>query len=90
MIRMRNPWGNEAEWNGPWSDSSPEWRYIPEEQKAEIGLTFDRDGEFWMSFQDFLNHFDRVEVGLLRFLGEIFHDSFAMILFRFAICHRTH
>ncbi|XP_068144740.1 calpain-A [Drosophila tropicalis] len=62
MIRMRNPWGNEAEWNGPWSDSSPEWRYIPEEQKQEIGLTFDRDGEFWMSFQDFLNHFQRVEI----------------------------
>ncbi|KAM8712565.1 hypothetical protein ACLKA7_012977 [Drosophila subpalustris] len=62
MIRMRNPWGNEAEWNGPWSDSSPEWRYIPEEQKQEIGLTFDRDGEFWMSFQDFLTHFDRVEI----------------------------
>ncbi|XP_030387750.1 calpain-A isoform X3 [Scaptodrosophila lebanonensis] len=62
MIRLRNPWGNEAEWNGPWSDSSPEWRYIPEDQKAEIGLTFDRDGEFWMSFQDFLNHFERVEI----------------------------
>ncbi|BFG05415.1 calpain-A [Drosophila madeirensis] len=62
MIRMRNPWGNEAEWNGPWSDSSAEWRYIPEDQKQEIGLTFDRDGEFWMSFQDFLQHFDRVEI----------------------------
>ncbi|XP_055919708.1 calpain-B isoform X4 [Eupeodes corollae] len=62
MIRMRNPWGNEAEWNGPWSDSSPEWRYIPEDQKIEIGLTFDKDGEFWMSFQDFLNNFDRVEI----------------------------
>lgn len=62
MIRLRNPWGNEAEWNGPWSDSSPEWRYIPDDQKHEIGLNFDRDGEFWMSFQDFLNHFDRVEI----------------------------
>lgn len=20
MVRLRNPWGNEAEWNGPWSD----------------------------------------------------------------------
>ncbi|KAG0456570.1 hypothetical protein HPP92_024358 [Vanilla planifolia] len=20
-----NPWANEVEWNGPWSDSSPEW-----------------------------------------------------------------
>ncbi|XP_046809455.1 calpain-A isoform X2 [Lucilia cuprina] len=62
MIRLRNPWGNEAEWNGPWSDSSPEWRYIPDDQKHEIGLNFDRDGEFWMSFQDFLNHFERVEI----------------------------
>ncbi|SPP76982.1 calpain-B [Drosophila guanche] len=62
MIRMRNPWGNDAEWSGPWSDSSPEWRFIPEHTKDEIGLNFDRDGEFWMSFQDFLNHFDRVEI----------------------------
>ncbi|XP_065356886.1 calpain-A-like [Calliphora vicina] len=62
MIRLRNPWGNEAEWNGPWSDSSPEWRDIPDEQKHEIGLNFDRDGEFWMSFQDFFNHFDSVEI----------------------------
>lgn len=21
LIRLRNPWGNEAEWNGAWSDS---------------------------------------------------------------------
>lgn len=62
MIRLRNPWGNEAEWNGPWSDESPEWRFIPDEQKEEIGLNFDRDGEFWMSFHDFLHHFDRVEI----------------------------
>ncbi|XP_075165551.1 calpain A isoform X3 [Haematobia irritans] len=62
MVRLRNPWGNEAEWNGPWSDSSPEWRYIPDEQKHEIGLNFDRDGEFWMSFQDFLKYFERVEI----------------------------
>lgn len=20
LLRLRNPWGNEAEWNGPWSD----------------------------------------------------------------------
>ena len=26
---------------------SPEWQYIPEEEKQEIGLTFDDDGEFW-------------------------------------------
>ncbi|XP_063370426.1 calpain-B [Cydia amplana] len=62
LLRMRNPWGNEAEWNGPWSDKSPEWRYIPESEKQELGLTFDDDGEFWMSFKDFCDHFSRVEI----------------------------
>ncbi|XP_031635619.1 calpain-B-like [Contarinia nasturtii] len=62
MLRIRNPWGNDAEWNGPWSDSSPEWRYIPDHEKERIGLTFDHDGEFWMSFQDWMKYFDRVEI----------------------------
>lgn len=25
LVQIRNPWANEVEWNGPWSDSSPEW-----------------------------------------------------------------
>lgn len=62
MLRLRNPWGNEAEWQGPWSDGSAEWRFIPDHAKAEIGLTFDHDGEFWMSFQDWMKHFDRIEL----------------------------
>lgn len=47
---------------GPWSDQSPEWRFIPDDVKQEIGLNFDHDGEFWMSFQDWMRHFDRVEM----------------------------
>ncbi|XP_045485364.1 calpain-B isoform X4 [Pieris rapae] len=62
LLRLRNPWGNEAEWNGPWSDKSPEWRFIPESEKEELGLTFDDDGEFWMAFKDFSQHFDRLEI----------------------------
>lgn len=62
LLRIRNPWGNEAEWKGAWSDGSPEWRYISESTKQEIGITFDDDGEFWMSFEDFLQHFDRIEI----------------------------
>ncbi|XP_046752048.1 calpain-A isoform X3 [Diprion similis] len=62
LLRLRNPWGNEAEWNGPWSDQSPEWRFIPDHEKEELGLTFDVDGEFWMSLQDFKHHFTRLEI----------------------------
>ena len=42
LIRIRNPWGNEAEWNGAWSDGSPEWRYIPEEEKEALGINFEQ------------------------------------------------
>lgn len=47
MIRLRNPWGNEREWVGPWSDKSKEWTRISPEERMKIGLTFDNDGEFW-------------------------------------------
>ncbi len=62
LIRIRNPWGNEAEWNGAWSDGSPEWRYIPDDEKENLGINFDSDGEFWMSFKDFMNYFDQLEI----------------------------
>jgi len=62
MIRIRNPWGNEAEWKGAWSDQSAEWQFIPDDEKSEVGLTFEHDGEFWMSFRDFLAHFSRLEI----------------------------
>ncbi|XP_052766134.1 calpain-A-like isoform X2 [Mya arenaria] len=62
LVRVRNPWGNESEWKGAWSDSSSEWRYIPEDEKKSLGLTFDDDGEFWMSFQDWQDNFQKLEI----------------------------
>ncbi|XP_061172469.1 calpain-B-like isoform X11 [Saccostrea echinata] len=62
MVRVRNPWGNEAEWKGRWSDQSREWSLIPDSQKEEMGLTFDDDGEFWMSFDDFSKNFEKLEI----------------------------
>jgi calpain len=62
LVRIRNPWGNEAEWNGAWSDGSPEWRYVPDEEKENLGLNFEDDGEFWMSYKDFLKYFDQLEI----------------------------
>nr|XP_022332373.1 calpain-B-like isoform X6 [Crassostrea virginica] len=62
MVRVRNPWGNEAEWKGRWSDQSREWSLIPDSQKESMGLTFDDDGEFWMSFDDFSKNFEKLEI----------------------------
>jgi len=41
---------------------SAEWGYIPADEKQQIGLTFDDDGEFWMSYRDFVRHFTRMEI----------------------------
>jgi len=62
LVRIRNPWGNEAEWTGAWSDGSAEWQFIPDEEKEAMGLNFDSDGEFWMSYRDFIKHFDQLEI----------------------------
>ncbi|XP_028967496.1 calpain-A [Galendromus occidentalis] len=61
LIRIRNPWG-EHEWNGSWSDGSKEWSLVDESQRESLGLTFDADGEFWMSMRDFERNFHYVEI----------------------------
>lgn len=61
MVRLRNPWGG-TEWKGAWSDGSPEWKKVSETEKKELGLTFDENGEFWMSFEDFCRHFTHVDL----------------------------
>ncbi|KAH3806764.1 hypothetical protein DPMN_135090 [Dreissena polymorpha] len=50
MVRCRNPWGG-TEWKGAWSDG-----------KKELGLTFDDNGEFWMSFEDFCQYFTKMDI----------------------------
>uniref|UniRef100_A0A672GTG3 calpain-2 n=1 Tax=Salarias fasciatus TaxID=181472 RepID=A0A672GTG3_SALFA len=57
LVRMRNPWG-QVEWTGAWSDGSSEWNYV----QGDCPHANAEDGEFWMSFPDFLRHYSRIEV----------------------------
>ncbi|KAL1784153.1 calpain-9 isoform X1 [Sigmodon hispidus] len=61
LIRIRNPWG-QVEWNGRWSDSSLEWHSVNLEEQKRLSHSALDDGEFWMAFEDFKAHFDKVEI----------------------------
>ncbi|XP_078068318.1 calpain-14-like [Mustelus asterias] len=56
LVRIRNPWGNDVEWNQRWSDGSPEWNRIDPRIKDNL-LINREDGEFWMAMQDFKINF---------------------------------
>lgn len=61
LIRLRNPWGHR-EWNGPWSDGSPEWIKMSETDRNALDLKIDDDGEFWISFDDWLSNFHTLQI----------------------------
>uniref|UniRef100_A0A8B9WZK8 Calpain-2 catalytic subunit n=1 Tax=Bos mutus grunniens TaxID=30521 RepID=A0A8B9WZK8_BOSMU len=60
LIRIRNPWG-EVEWTGQWNDNCPNWNTVDPEVRETLTRQHE-DGEFWMSFNDFLRHYSRLEI----------------------------
>ncbi|XP_010552284.1 PREDICTED: calpain-type cysteine protease DEK1 [Tarenaya hassleriana] len=60
LVQIRNPWANEVEWNGAWSDSSPEWTDRMKHKLKHVPQS--KEGIFWMSWQDFQIHFRSVYV----------------------------
>ena len=47
MVCCRNPWGNDQEWNGDFSDASKKWDEHPE-LKQQLQFEPKDDGKFWM------------------------------------------
>lgn len=62
ILRFRNPWGNNIEWNGRWSDDDPIWNSLDNHTRQRLSIRQENDGEFWMSFEDFYKEFDVLEV----------------------------
>ncbi|WKA13618.1 MAG: calpain-like protein [Cotesia congregata filamentous virus 2] len=61
MIQIRNPWGNHVEWKGRFHDNSPEWDDITTGDNISIDHN-PADGEYWMTFYDFIVNFNEVTV----------------------------
>lgn len=60
LLRIRNPWANETEWTGDWSDSSSMWKKVAKADSDQMNPKRKNDGEFWMSFEDFCKKFNSV------------------------------
>ena len=70
LIQLRNPWGSDKEWNGPWSDGSSLWQEHPAvaTELGHVGAMggAKADGLFWMAFEDFSRLFDEIVVASTR------------------------
>ncbi|GIY32226.1 calpain-A [Caerostris extrusa] len=62
LVRIRNPWGNDTEWNGKWNDSDTNWHNVDPNTREKIDYSKRGDGEFWMSYQDFCREFEEVTI----------------------------
>ncbi|CAM4746328.1 unnamed protein product [Rotaria magnacalcarata] len=63
IIRCRNPWGNEVEWNGAWSDEDKtRWNTVDPYSREQLHYEKKGDGEFWMLYSDWLKNFEQVQI----------------------------
>nr|DBA27337.1 TPA: hypothetical protein GDO54_011497 [Pyxicephalus adspersus] len=60
IVRVWNPWG-QGEWNGRWSDRSPQWDRVQPEIRRRLNVQRN-DGEFWMSCPDFMQNFSQLNI----------------------------
>jgi hypothetical protein len=61
LLKLRNPWGSEAEWTGDWSDGSDTWTRWPQVADA-LNFRAAADGFFWMIWEDFIRTFSSLQV----------------------------
>ncbi|XP_025093606.1 calpain-2 catalytic subunit-like [Pomacea canaliculata] len=61
LLLLRNPFGH-GEWNGAWSDKHSTWDDLSPNERNDQAFNKRDDGEFWMSVQDFVQHFDELEL----------------------------
>ncbi|CAF0865209.1 unnamed protein product [Brachionus calyciflorus] len=62
LLRLRIPFGKNINYNGPWSKGSEEWQKVSEITRKNINVEFEEDGQFLISFEDFVQNFDFLSI----------------------------
>lgn len=61
LVQLRNIWGSKT-WRGAWAEDSKEWIRFPDVHRHVFRREHKSAGRFWMSWTDFCEIFDEVEV----------------------------
>eukprot|EP00347_Sterkiella_histriomuscorum_P008050 403346565 len=68
LLQIRNPWSS-FEWRGDWGNYSQLWT---KDMKDQLKPDFSQNtGSFWMSFKDFVEQFDNIDVCKTRNWNEV-------------------
>lgn len=62
LVKLRNPLGSGGEYIGAWSRDSKSWDGVSAHDKETLGVRHAVEGEFWISYADFLKAFTHLEV----------------------------
>ncbi|XP_054707542.1 calpain-C-like [Uloborus diversus] len=61
LVKLRNPLATLSEYVGSWSKDSSEWEKIIPEDIDKLNCRNITDGEFWMTYHDFVKTFTSLE-----------------------------
>nr|KAF7434390.1 hypothetical protein H0235_002581 [Vespula pensylvanica] len=62
LVKLRNPLGPGGEYIGAWARGGLEWDEIPAMERERLAVRNMAEGEFWISYSDFVKTFTHLEV----------------------------
>lgn len=67
LVRLRNPLGLSNDFIGSWNKDSMEWKSVSDDTKNKLNMKYTIEGEFWMTYSEFLKVFNILEIIHLDF-----------------------
>lgn len=62
LVKLRNPLGPGREYVGAWARGGLEWDEVPPMERDRLAVRNMAEGEFWISYSDFVKTFTHLEV----------------------------